>query len=164
MKRQTWKYKGWGLISKRIQRNLKFGETLLVELEEESEFTVSSKMNLLYSAYKVVPPPRNEFWTVQVPAASTSLMFYSLACYAPDKTGMPWGGYMLFIDLMVGHLFSLLTRSPESIQCCSLTYCFYLLTFPSKLSHISQHFRDKIISILLWNRDVLLSFIPWGAP
>lgn len=37
---------------------------------------------------------------------------------------------MLFIDQMVNHLL----RSPE---CCSPTYCFYLLTFFSKLSDTS---------------------------
>lgn len=47
---------------------------------------MSPKMNLLSSAYRVVPPPRNEAWSVDVPAASDALMFYAWVCYAPDKT------------------------------------------------------------------------------
>lgn len=49
---------------------------------------------------------------------------------------------MWFIDLIVSHLLSLLTRNPQCSSCPNCCY-EYLLTFSSELSHTSPRASDK---------------------
>lgn len=109
---------------------------------EKSELILSPEMNLLSSAYKVMPPPRHEVWAVKFPAASTGLICYRLAWYVPVKTGNAVERLNALIDSMVSHLAA---EWPE-VQAVNTTapshtaFFFFPPIFLSSKSHISPLF------------------------